>query len=123
MVKENTSEQFNPTLKLFPNLNESKTELVTNRIKENSRVSDEMETVKSAGIIKISPNLFSFIKCKFKSSIFDNRILPVIFQPNFDLSADLVATENSVKMNPSKSKTVKKPIFNPTSKDIFIRNN
>ena len=37
LVKENTSEQFNPTLKLFPNLNESKTELVTNRLKENSR--------------------------------------------------------------------------------------
>ena len=28
-----------------------------------------------------------------------------------------------MKINPSKSKTIKIPIFNPTSKDIFIRNN
>ena len=123
LVKENISEHFSVILKLFLSINKSKTELVANLIKENSRASDVNATVKSAENIKISGNSFSLIKYKFKTSVFDNRILPVIFQENFNLIADLVATENFVKINPSKSKTIKIPIFNPTSKDIFIRNN
>ena len=123
LVKENINKNFNPILKLFPNLNDTKVELVTNLIEENSKVSDIIGTVKNSENVKLAPNSFSFVKCKFKNYVFENRSLPVIFQPNLDLSTDFVTTENLVRINPSKSKTIKIPIYNPTSKEIFIRSN
>ena len=39
------------------------------------------------------------------------------------MCTDFITTENLVRINPSKSKTIKIPIYNPTSKEIFIRNN
>ena len=53
LVKENTSANFNPILKLSLNLNVSKSELETNLKEENYRVSCVIRSVKSAEKIKI----------------------------------------------------------------------
>ena len=47
-------------------------------------------------------------------------MIPVIFQPAFDLSLELTLTENLVTLNPWKSRLIKIPVFNPAAKDIFI---
>ena len=49
------------------------------------------------------------------------KTIPVIFQPTLDLSLELTLTENLVTLNPSKSRLIKIPVFNPTAKNIFIR--
>ena len=68
-------------------MKENKTELITNLIQENSKVSDVIGTVKSAKNIKITPNSFSFVKCKQKSNVIGKKkTIPVIFQPTFDLA-------------------------------------
>ena len=121
LVKESSSDSFNPISNIFPNMKENKTELITNLIQENSKISDVIGTVKSAENIKITPNSFSFVKCKYKSNVIGRKTIPVIFQPTFDLSLELTLTENLVTLNPSKSRLIKIPVFNPTAKDIFIR--
>ena len=47
-------------------MKESKTEFL---IQENSKISDVIGTVKSAESIKITPNSFSIVKCKYKSNV------------------------------------------------------
>ena len=54
-------------------MKENKTELITNLIQENSKVSDVIGTVKSAKNIKITPNSFSFVKCKQKSNVIGKK--------------------------------------------------
>ena len=61
LVKESSSDSFNPISNIFPNMKENKTELIMNLIQENSQVSDVTGTVKSAENIKITPNSFSFL--------------------------------------------------------------
>ena len=58
LVKESSSDLFNPILNIFPNMKENKTELTANLIQENSKISDIIGTVKSAENIKITPNSF-----------------------------------------------------------------
>ena len=115
LVKESSSDSFNPISNIFPNMQENKTKLITNLIQENSKIS-----VKSAENIKITTISFSFVKCKYKSNVTGKKI-PVIFQPKFDLSLELTLTENLVTLNPSKSRLIKIPDFNLLAKDIFIR--
>ena len=121
LVKEGSSDSFNPIWNIIPNMKENKTELITNLMQENSKVSDVIGTVKSAENIKITPNSFSFVKCKHKSNVIGKKkTIPVIFQPTFDLGLELTLTENLVTLNPSKSRLIKIPVFNPKAKDIFI---
>ena len=49
-------------------MNENKTELITNLIQENSKIS-----VKSAENIKITTNSFSLVKCKYKSNVIGKK--------------------------------------------------
>ena len=87
LVKEGSSDSFNPIWNIIPNMKENKTELITNLMQENSKVSDVIGTVKSAENIKITPNSFSFVKCKHKSNVIGKKkTIPVIFQPTFDLA-------------------------------------
>ena len=79
LVKESSSDSFNPISNIFPNMKENKTELITNLIQENSKISDVIGTVKSAENIKITPNSFSFVKCKYKSNVIGRKTIPVIF--------------------------------------------
>ena len=118
LVKESSSDSFNPISNIFPNTKENKTELVTNLIQENSKISDLIGTVKSVENIKITPNSFSFVKFKHKSNVIGKKTIPVIFQPTFDLSLELTLTENLVTL---KSRLIKIPVFILTAKDIFIR--
>ena len=64
LVKESSSDSFNPISNIFPNMQENKTKLITNLIQENSKIS-----VKSAENIKITTISFSFVKCKYKSNV------------------------------------------------------
>ena len=93
LVKESSSDSFNPISNIFPNMTESKSELMTNLIQESSKFSDVIGTVKSVENIKITLNSFSFVKRKYKSNIIGQKTIPVIFQPKFDLSLDLTLTE------------------------------
>ena len=68
LVKESSSDSFNPISNIFPNMNENKTELITNLIQENSKIS-----VKSAENIKITTNSFSLVKCKYKSNVIGKK--------------------------------------------------
>ena len=102
-------------------MKENKTELITNLIQENSKISDVIGTVKSAENIKITPNPFSFVIWNHKSNIIGKKAIPVIFQHTFDLSLELTLTGNLVKLNSSKSRLIKIPVFNHTAKDTFIR--
>ena len=47
-------------------MKESKTEFL---IQKNSKISDVIGTIKSAESIKITPNSFSIVKCKYKSNV------------------------------------------------------
>ena len=118
LVKESSSDSFNPISNIFPNMKENKTELITNLIQENSKISDLIGTVKSVENIKITPNPFSFVIFKHKSNVIDEKTIPVIFQPTFDLSLQLILSENLVTL---KSRLIKIPVFILTAKDIFIR--
>ena len=64
LVKESSSDSFNPISNIFPNMQENKTKLITNLIQKNSKIS-----VKSAENIKITTISFSFVKCKYKSNV------------------------------------------------------
>ena len=64
LVKESSSDSFKPIWNIFPNTKENKTKLITNLIQDNSKISDVIGTVKYAKSIKITPNSFSFVKCK-----------------------------------------------------------
>ena len=86
LVKESSSDSFNPISNIFPNMKENKTELITILIQKNPKISDVTGTVKSAENIKITSNSFSFVKCKYKSNVIGKKTVPVIFQPMFDLS-------------------------------------
>ena len=50
-------------------MKENKTKLSTNLIMENSKISDVIGKVKSDENIKITPNSFAFLKCKYKSNV------------------------------------------------------
>ena len=86
LVKESSSDSFNPISNIFPNMKENKTELITILIQKNPKISDVTGTVKSAENIKITSNSFSFVKCKYKSNVIVKKTVPVVFQPMFDLS-------------------------------------
>ena len=75
IIKEKSSDLFNPILNIFPNIKENKTKLITNLIHENSKISDVIGTVKSAKNIKITPNSASFVKCKYKSNVIGKKNL------------------------------------------------
>ena len=49
------------------------------------------------------------------------KTLPVISQIKLNLCMDLVITENLVRVNPTKTKAIKVPIYTPTSKDIKLK--
>ena len=68
LVKESSSDSFNPISNIFPNMKENKTELITNLIQENSKIS-----VKSAENIKITTNSFSLVKCKYMSNVIGKK--------------------------------------------------
>ena len=77
LVKESSSDSFNLFSNIFPNMKENKTELNTNLIQENSKISDVIGTIKkSAESIRITPNSFSFVKCVV---ICPNTCAPLIF--------------------------------------------
>ena len=116
LAKERSSDSFNPISKIFPTMKENNTELITNLIQKNSKISDVTGTVKSAENVKITPDSFSFVKCKYKSNVTGQKTIPAIFQP----SLELTLTKNLVTLNPSKSRSVKIPVFNPTAKDSFF---
>ena len=73
LVKESSSDLFNPISKISLNMKEKKTELNTNLIQKNSKISDVIETVKSCKNIKITPNSFSFVKFKYKSNVIGEK--------------------------------------------------
>ena len=52
LVKESSSDSFNPISNIFPNMKENKTELITILIQKNPKISDVTGTVKSAKILK-----------------------------------------------------------------------
>ena len=87
-------------------MKENKTELITNLIQENCKISDVIGIVESAKNIKITPNSILFVKCKYKSNVIGKKTIPVIFQPNFDLSSELTLNENLVRLNPLKSRSM-----------------
>ena len=118
LVKDSSSDSFNPISNIFPNMKENKIELITNLIQENSKITDVIVTVKKAEDIKITPNSFFFVKCKYKSNVIGKTTIPVIFQVRLKLK--LTLTKNLVTLNPWKSRLIKIPVFNPTAKDIFI---
>ena len=80
LVKESNSDSFNPISNTFPNMKENKTELITNLIQENSKISDVIGTVKSTENIKITPKSFSFAKCKNKSNANGKKQLQLSFK-------------------------------------------
>ena len=82
LVKGNSSDSFNPILNIFSNMKYSKTELITNLIQKNSKISDVTGTVKSAVNIKITPNSFSFVKCKLKAMLLLKRQFQLFFNQN-----------------------------------------
>ena len=79
LVKESSSDSFNPILNIFPNMKENKTELITNLIQENSKISDVIGTGKSAKNIKITPSSFSSVKCKYKSNVIGKKQFQLSF--------------------------------------------
>ena len=79
LVKESSSNLFNPISNIFPNMKDNKTELSTNLIQKNSKISDVIGTVKIVENIKITPNSFSFLKCKYKSNVIGKKQFQLSF--------------------------------------------
>ena len=119
LVKESSSDSFNPISNIFPNIKDNKTELITNLIQENSKISDAIGTVKSAENIKIIPNSFSFVKCKYKSNVIgkENNSSYLSTDVWFELRTNSHRKSSYIKP----LRLIKIPVFNPTAKDIFIR--
>ena len=118
LVKKSSSDSFNPTSNIFPNIKENKTELITNLIQKNFKLSDVIGTVESVENIKITPNLFSFVKCKYKSNVIgeENNSSYLSTDVWFELRTNSHRKSSYIKP----LRLIKITVFNPTAKDIFI---
>ena len=65
----------------------------------------------------------TYLKCKLKRDGIRTKSLPIIFLPKLDLNTDLIMTENLVRINPKRTKTIKILIYNPNNKDKTTKKN
>ena len=116
------SDSTNPILNsVFLHLNSVKTEVLVNLVQEKESQSDFADTIRNFENFSIPRNSMTYLKCKIKTDNIGTKSLPFLFLTKLDLNTDLIITENLVRINPKRTKTIKIPVYNPTNKDTKLQ--
>ena len=103
---------------IFPSLNSTKIESVFDIIttKKNEFYGGVYNSTKTL----LPKHSITHVKCKVDCSVVEMKSIPCIFEPDVNLPETIVLSENLIKFNPAKSKSIKIPVYNPTNSDIWL---